>query len=440
MKYFILFLTTAIWWEVDAQDFSLGDCIDFTLKNHPAVSIYENNMEIAKNQTAQSIALYLPQVNGVANFTDNMKLQTTVLPAGTFGQEPTEVQFGTQYNTTMGIDFSQTLYDQSKIVGIKASQPYEQMTQLQKEQNTETLVYNTATAYFQVMIHREQLNALTVNQAKYEELLQTMKFQQSKGVLLEKDVNRIQVNLNATQYQIEDVTRKHNSAFNSLKNAMGMALDSELELKNEMDYESFAKLNINHQLEMEQLTAYKINQQVVALQEVNVQMQKAKYTPTLNLVGKYAYQSMSNEYSSAFSNWNDFSYIGLSLKIPIFNGMARTSKYKEEQFKLDNERHSFLMNQRSLKLNYENAYNAVETAFGTYKSNLDNLNLSKELLEVTEYQYKQGTVGLIDYLNDDMASKNAQSNYINSLYSLMISHLNYQKAQGTLVEFSATLK
>jgi len=43
-------------------------------------------------------------------------------------------------------------------------------------------------------------------------------------------------------------------------------------------------------------------------------------------------------------------------------------------------------------------------------------------------------------LNDDTAYKNAQSNYINSLYNLMLSQLNYQQAKGTLLSFLKQIK
>lgn len=419
---------------------SLTECVDFTLQYHPSVSIYENNQAIARKQTTQSIAGYLPQVNGSANFTDNIKLQTTVLPAGAVSPEPAEVQFGTQYNTVVGVDFSQTIYDQAKIVGIKAGKPYEEMTKLQEEQNKEMLIYNTASAYFQVLIAREQRTILEANRQKYEEMVSMLTLQESKGVVMAKDVDRVRVNLNATNYQIEDVERSGQFALNSLKNAMGMALDSTLKISEELDYESFSKVRMSSQLVLEQLTAFKINQQQIALQEISVKMQQAKYVPTLNFVGKYANQSLDNNFDNAFANWNDFSYIGLALKVPVFNGFARQSKLHEERLKLENEENNFVINQRNMRLNFDNAAISVGTAYSSFRSNWDNLQLAKDLLDITEYQYQQGAVGLTDYLNDDTAYKNAQSNYINSLYHLMISQLNYQKAQGTLMEFIDTLK
>lgn len=441
MRYIFLFLWIGWSFSALAQDsFTLSECIDYTLDNHPSVSVYENNREIARAESNQSVASYLPQVMGSAGIIDNLELQTTILPAGLKGPESAEVQFGTQFNTTVGIDVNQTIYDQSKIMGIKAGEPYEEMTRLQQEQNKETLIYNTATAYFQVLIYNEQLSILESNKHKYEELVATLSFQEQKGVVLENDVDRVRVNLSATNYQIKDARTQIQLALNALKNAMGMPYSVPLEVVKAIDYASFANMQMEEELILDNLTEIKINQKQIALQEIDVKMTRASYIPTLNFVGKYATQTLSNEFEDAFSGWNEYSYVGLSLQVPIFSGLGRINKLHEANLKLENEQSNYLINSQNLQLRFENAKTSVGTAYSSFQSNLDNLNLAKKLLDVTEYQYQQGVVSLTDYLNDDTAYKNAQSNYIKSLYGLIINQLDYQKSQGTLLEFISTIK
>ncbi|UZR96400.1 TolC family protein [Chondrinema litorale] len=441
MRYFILILFIGCIASANAQTgFTLSECIDYTLNNHPTLSVYENNRSIAKAQSSQSVASYLPQVTGSANFTDNLKLQTTILPAGTFGPEPAEVQLGTQFNTVVGVDFSQTIYDQSKITGIKAGKPYEAMTKYQEELNKEVITYNTAKAYFQVLTFKEQLSLLYSNQEKYEEMLSVLQYQFEKGVVLQKDVDRAKVNLNSINYQIEDATTKEQLALNTLKNTMGMPLDSTLLVQEAIDYELFATADMHNDLSLERLTEVQINKKQIELQEINLQMQKAKFSPTLDFVGKYGSQALSQDFDDAFSDWRSFSYVGISLKLPLFTGFKRSSQVKEEKLNLENELTNFEINKRDLKLRFENAQTSVGTAYSSFQSNRDNMQLSKKLLDVTEYQYQQGVASLTDYLNDDTAYKTAQTNYINSLYNLMVTQLDYQKSQGSLLQFINTIK
>lgn len=436
---FLLFATC--FFSAKAQtSFSLGESVDYTLKNHPSLSVYDNNNRIAKEKSTQSLSGYLPQITASATFVNNLSLQTTVLPGGIFGPEPTAVQFGTKFNTSAGLDFSQTIYDQSKLAGIKANKPYAIMTELQKTQNQETLIYNTSTAYFQVLIYHQQLKMLILNKEKYEEMVKVLMYQFEKGTILEKDVDRVRVNLNTTNYQIQDAVTKEQLAVNTLKNAMGMPIETALVIHDSLNYESFAEGLPQEDFSLESLTEVRINEQSIALQEINVKTRQATYMPTLNAVGKLATQSLNNDFSNAFSSWNSFSYVGLSVNIPLTNGFKRKSLLKEEQLNLKNDLANFGINKENLKLRFENAKTSVGTAYSSYRSNQDNMVLAKKLLDVTDYQYQRGVASLTDYLNDDTAYKTAQSNYINSLYNLMISQLNYQKSQGTLPEFINKIK
>ncbi|WP_166444671.1 TolC family protein [Dyadobacter bucti] len=441
MKILAYLLLAACFFSAKAQDiFSLGQSVDYTLQHHPSLLVYDNNSRIAREKSTQSLSGYLPQVTASATLIDNIRLQTTVLPAGIFGPEPKAVQLGTKYNTNAGLDFSQTIYDQSKLTGIKANKPYMIMTELQKKQNQELLIYNTSTAYFQVLIYQQQLAILRSNKVKYEEMVKVLTYQYEKGMVLEKDVDRIKVNLNTTNYQIDDAAIKEQLAINTLKNAMGMPLENELVIRDSLHYEMFADGLPKESLSLESLTEVKINEQSIALQEINVKIKQAAYLPTLNAVGKLATQSLSNDFSDAFASWKGFTYVGATLSIPLTNGFKRKSMLKEEKLILDNNRSEFNINKENLKLRFENAKTAVGTAYSSYRSSEDNMVLAKKLLDVTDYQYQRGVVGLTDYLNDDSAYKTAQANYINGLYNLMISQLNYQKSQGTLPDFINKLR
>lgn len=441
MKYLFLVLLAGISAASSAQSFfSLKDCIDYTLLHHNSVKVYANNSNIARAKSAQTVGLYLPAINGSATMVDNMQLQSTVLPAGIFGPDPKIVQLGTKYNTNLSVDVNQTIYDQSKIVAINTNKPYVQMTELQQQQNKEQITYNTATAYFQALIFKEQLTLLRINEHKYEEMAKVLEYQFSKGTVLEKDVDRVKVNLNTTRYQIEDAYTKENLALNSLKNAMGMELNTILEISDSINYESLVYTPMTNQLTPGNLTETRINELAVTLQEYSLRSKKASYLPTLSFSGKWGNQALNNDFSKAWYDWNNYSYVALSLNVPLFNGLRKKNAVKEEKLKLNNEQLNLKINQQNLQLRYDNAKSSVTTAFSAYKSNKDNMELAKKVLSVTDYQYQLGVASLTDYLNDDAAYKAAQTNYINSLYNLMISQLSYQQSQGSLPEFLNSIK
>ncbi len=418
--------------------YSLADCIEYTLKNHPTLKVYDNNVAMADERGKQNRAGYLPQISGTATTLDNLSLQSTILTSDFTGPDPVSITMGSQYTTNAYLDISQTLFDKSKIAEIQSTRPYKEKSVLERRQNEENIIYNTATSFFQILIFKEQLNILKANKAKYEEMYRVMKFQFEKGALLEKEVKRIKVNLNSVEYQIQDAETKLQLSYNTLKNAMGMPMASSLDVKTSSDYENYLQ-NPDEDFKPENLTDYKLNENAVAIEQSNLQIQKAGYYPKLSAVGRFGSQSLTNEFSEIYIDWNRFSYIGLSLNVPIFSGFRRKSQVSESKLKLENQIATFNINKDKLRLAYENAQTSLGTAYSNYLNNKDNMKLAKEVLDVTDYQYQRGIANLTDYLNDDTAYKNAQSDYLNSLFNLFISKLNYQKSKGKLTEFIAQI-
>jgi len=114
------------------QKLTLKQCIDYSLTNHLSNQVYQNNIEIANQQGREALSGYLPQVAGTATFDYNIKRQTTIIPAGSFGPGTPEqrLQFGQPFLTTPVVQMDQIIYDQSLLYGIKANVPNKEISAL----------------------------------------------------------------------------------------------------------------------------------------------------------------------------------------------------------------------------------------------------------------------------------------------------------------------
>ena len=418
------------------SSYSLSQCVKFAISNHPSNLVQDNQIAIAKEKGRQALSSYLPQINGTVNSINNLELQTTLLPAGALSPVEGEVQFGSKYNTNGFIDVSQTLFDYSKLLGIKANKPYKEISELQKEQNTEDIAYNVGFNFFQILINREQQKSLSNNLSKYQQMLPILENQVKNGVIIQNDLERVKVSLASTEYQIKEALLKEKLALNNLKNAIGIPLDAELEIKNNTDFKVFTKLNTNEDnFEVSNLLPIKMSEKQISLENYSVRMKKFAFVPTITAIGRFGNQSLSQNFGNAFSNFNNYSYIGLSANIPIFSGLRRMSALREEQLVLDNNKLNLNINKDLLTLKFQNAQTALSNSLDAVKNNENNMNLAKSVYEITFYQYEKGVASLTDFLNDDTAYKNTQSNYLNSLFNLMISKLNYHKSKGDLMNF-----
>jgi len=415
--------------------YSLTDCIQYSLTHHMSARINSNKVKIAKEQLKQSISAYLPQINNSVEFINNLKLATTVIPAGIVSKTPLNVQFGQKYNANLSLDVSQPIYNQEKIDAIRANKPNLEIVALQDKQNQETLIYNTAMAYFQVLICKELENKLNSVQDTYQKLLKIVNLQVNKGVAIQTDADRLQVSLNATEYQLNETKAQQTVANNTLKNAMGFSLDSTIEIKDTLHFDSYLSLPFHQLMITDSIFDYHINKANVELQKLNYQSKIAAFMPTISAVAHWGDQAYNNIAMDIFDTWHRNSYVGISLSVPLNDFLKKSSQIHESKLNYENAQLTLKLNEQSYQLRFENAQKDLLTAYDTYFNNKNNLTLAKRILDNTCLNYQKGTATLSDFLNDDNAYTNAQTNYISSLYSYMTARLDYEKAKGTLFSF-----
>ena len=422
------------------KDFSLPECIAYSLNNHRSVELYRNNVQIAKEQSMQALSIYLPQVNGLASAVDNLKLATIIIPAGVLSPKQMAVQFGQKYNNNLVLDATQTVYDQAKIYGIKAAKPYMKLAHVQNSQNQETLIYNTAQAYFQVLVYQELENKLRKNISTYESLLKISELQLAKGVVLQTDIRRITVALNAARYQLTETITQQNLSVNLLKNAMGFPLDSVLQVNSTINLSSYTAMPEKSMFNRDSLNEFGMSKANAELQRINYQAKKASFIPSINTSARWGNQAYNQSFSKSFDTWYDYSYIGLSINVPIFSGLRRKSQVSESKLNYLNAEINMDLTARNLQMRFENANKELLTSYDNLQNTRNNFELAESIYSSTQLAYQKGTASLTDFLSDDNAVKNAQTNYVNSLYALMISRLNYEKSKGTLFSFYQQLK
>src|SRR5438067_9709651 len=159
------------------ENFNLKEAVNYSLKNHGSNVIYNNQVEKVKLQSKEALSAYLPQVSANVTLDDNLKRQTTVLPGAMFGQsKDIPVQFGNKYNTNAVVQLDQTIYDQALLYGIEAGVPSQKIAELNLAKNNEDLAYNTAAAYAQILILKEQQKLLSANEKQYQDLYNITKF------------------------------------------------------------------------------------------------------------------------------------------------------------------------------------------------------------------------------------------------------------------------
>jgi outer membrane protein TolC len=441
----ILFLLLAFLpFRLSAQSaWSLKTCIDYGLKNNRSNAIYANEKKIADAKAREALAAYLPSIGVNSTLDDNLKVQVSVIPAGIFGPNDLRVAFTKKFNTNHVARVDQTIYDQSLLTGLKANKYNVQQAVLNQRQNDETIIYNISTAYSQIFVYREQLNLLKANQETYKGQMDIISLQVKKGTALQKDADKVTVDYNNAQSQIQVAESNLTLAENQLKYEMGYPINDALVIDSTAASNVFQPvapaLANNPAFTADNRTDYRISQVNAKLLEIDESRIKAGALPKLTAYAQYGLIGFGDRLEPAFSGMSPYSAIGLKLSIPLFDFFKRNAQYNQAKYKRLNAQENLKLDEDKYQLDYENARTKVLKEQSNVENNRRNITLAQSVLSTTDLQLQKGTTDLTDWLNAQNSLKEAQNNYLNSLYAFFQARIDLEKAGGTLKTFYSGL-
>lgn len=421
---------------------TLKTCIEYGLKNNRSNAVYENEKKAADAVAKEALAEYLPKIGVSATLDDNLKVQESIIPAGVFGPTDIRVAFSQKYNTNGVVQLDQTIFDQSILIGLKANKYNKQQAELNIQQNKETIIYNIGNAYYQIYVYREQLVLLKGNLETYLKQQEISALQVKKGVTLRKDLDKVTVDYNNALSQIRVAESNLILAQNQLKYEMGYPI-SELLLVDNTSQQDVMPQVMNHAEQPGFValhrTDYQLSEVNSKLLEIDQKRLKSGWLPKLTGYAKYGANGFGTTLAPAFKELNSYSAIGLKLNIPLFDFFKRNAQYNQARYKSLNAVENLKLDAGKYELEYENAKTKLIKAQSSLDNDQRNIILAQSVFSVTDLQYKKGVETLTEWLNAQSAIQDAQTTYLNSLYSFLQAKLDLEKAAGSLNTFYSSL-
>ncbi|WP_316771331.1 TolC family protein [Pedobacter frigiditerrae] len=436
---FILFLGLAIPATAQIKDttasFSLPEAIAYAQTHQVSITNAKIDEQIAINTVKQTIGIGLPQVSANASFQDYLKVPTSLLPGEVFGQPGTQipVKFGVKFNSSVGLEINQLLFDGSYLVGLKASRTYKELsTKSTTRSRIETAVAVTK-AYYSVLVSNEQLALLDANLERLKKSLNDTEQMFKNGFVEKIDVDRLSVLNNNLLTERENVIRLLALNVNLLKFQMGMTIGSKLALTDKISNVNIDKSPVlGDSQAFNKRIEYSLLQTQKKLNELDVKRYKSLFLPSLGAFGSTSSNFQNDKFSNLYDTRFPTTVIGLRLSVPLISGgqkLYQLRNAKLASLKTDNE----LINlQNAINLEVNQAQTVYFNGQQSLENQKRNMDLAKEVLRVTKIKYDQGVGSSLEVTTAETALKESQNNYINALYDMLINKVNLDKALGNI--------
>ncbi|WP_345828971.1 outer membrane channel protein TolC [Erwinia sp. HDF1-3R] len=339
------------------------------------------------------------------------------------------------------LQLTQTIFDMSKWRALTLQEKQAGIQDVTYQNAQQTLILNTATAYFNVLNAIDTLSYIEAQkQSIYRQLDQTTQ-RFNVGLVAITDVQN-------ARSQYDTVLANEVTARN--------ALDNNVETLRQVTgnyYPSLASLNVDSfRTEKPQpvnallkeaesrnlsLLSARLTQD---LSREEIRLAETGHMPTVDLTastgltnskygGRYAERTTSTTDNISGSN-----QVGLSFSLPLYSGGSVTSQVKQAQY-------AFVSSSEQLESAHRSAVQTVRSSFNNVNASISSIEAYKQAvvsaqssLDAMEAGYQVGTRTIVDVLDATSTLYNAKQQLANARYSYMINQLNIKSALGTLNE------
>lgn len=419
----------------EVEFLTLEDAISYGLQNSLEVKNAQINIADAEQEIVETRAIGIPQVNLGVDYNYFLELPVSLVPAIFFDPTQTEgfaeLTFGTKNSLTASLDATALLFDGSYFVGLKAAKESRNYANDQLVQTQSELKQRIRAAYYPALIIQTNINTIEKNLDNLGKLLAETKQLNEAGFAEQLDVDRLELSLANLQTEKENLERQTELAYNALKFHMGYPLDQPIQAADKIEslLEEVAAEDLIAKIDFGQRADYRTMETVIQLNNLNVDLQKAAYLPSVAAFGSYQYIGQGdNLFKDAF--WNPTAVVGLQLNVPVFSGLMRNAKVSRAELQLETYQNQQKQLERAIMLEVNNARSSYRNAQQRVESQKKNVALAQRIYNTAQIKYKEGVGSSLEINQAESSLFQTQSNYTQALYDLLTAKSNLDKALG----------
>jgi len=405
---------------------TLDELINFALNNKIEVKQAQIDQEIGEREIASALSGWYPQINANGNLTHFIQLPT----ANINGQN---IAMGQRNTSALTFQADQAIINPGLFQASKAAQFIRQKNNLALENTRINTVVDVSKAYYDILTSEEQINIINENIARLKRQHTDASARYETGLVDNTDYKRALISLNNANAQLKSALEFRKYKYDFLKTLMGLNPTDGLSLSFAgQNMESNVLLDTSELVQIANRVEYRQLKNLQEIQKLNTQYQKWSYLPRLSAFANYGLNYRNNTFADLYGNNYPQSSFGLSLSIPIFTGMKRVQEVKKSE-----------LQESRIEMDLANLENQIgaqySAAMASYRANTvewqnakANMELSEEVYNTIKLQYDAGLKTYLELMTAETDLKTSQLNYLNSLYALLASKLDIQKALGTV--------
>lgn len=430
-----VFALTAKSQEQKNNTFSLEQAISYAISNNYSAINAGKDIESSIQKKWETTAAGLPQINAGLDYTNNFDLQKSVVPAEFFGGSAGEyvaVAFGTKHSMLARASLSQLIFDGSYIVALQASKTYLKYYQNAKQKTDIEIKEMVTNSYGNVLLAEESIAILEKNKAILEKTLSDTKETYKNGLIEEENVEQLQITLTSINSTLNYNKRLVGIAYNMLKITLGIDISENIKLTDTLDNLTLSNLDLGltkSEFAVMDNVNYKMAMNFQEQRSLELKLQKSKALPSLAANLNFGYTAFNNQFQFTTNNqqWFNYSNLGVSLNVPIFSSLARSSRTQQAKIALDQANIQLTETEQKLKLQFASAKSDYEFSIEEYATAKSNLSLAERIERKQHIKFSEGLSSSFDFSDAQRQLYAAQQKYLQTMVDVINKKAAFEK-------------
>jgi outer membrane protein len=395
------------------------------------IQLSAESLKQAELRSKEARAALLPDVEGAFSYENRtanlaaMGISLTRLPFPGF-EFPTFV--GPFLTMDARASVTQSVFDVSSIRKFQASKVGVSAARSDSESASEQVAAVVARAYLGAVRADTDVETAQANAMLSQAVLRQAENQKNAGTGTGIEITRARVQLANDQQRLLVTENARRAAHLQLLRAMGVRLDTEVQLTDGLRYVAVDALTLENARAqaLRDRPDYKAQQEREANARLMASATVMERLPSLAAFGDYGSSG------SAFSNSLPTRTYGISLKVPLWDGARRDARRAESasQHRAEAIRTNDVREQ--IELDVRLALDALSSAQDQVKVAKDGLDLAESELEQARRRYQAGISDSLEVTDAQTRLERARDNQTAALYNYNVARIDLAQAMGVV--------
>ena len=295
------------------------------------------------------------------------------------------------------------------------------------------MVTQVKNAYFSTLLAKE---AFEVYKQVYENALQNLDETQKKyDAQKASDMELLRAKTTVAN-AVPNVYNAEGSvilALWQLKAVLGVDLDMNIDIAGKLEDWSEHMLYDLHQHDGYTLDMNTTMKQLAIQAEMlaeTVKVQQYANIPSLALAFNFSLNAMTNDFKFSEYRWTPYSYVALSLNIPIFAGGKRHQQIRQAKNQYEQVKLQTVNTERQLKIAIRQYLNTMETSMKSYYAAKEALSSAQKGYDIVAKSYQVGRSTLIEVNDAQLALTQSQLAASQAVYNFLTAKSQLEQTLG----------